>query len=193
MQGQAGRGNGVDGGFGGKELKVAEIRETRMRRELIAGSAFVADNATVRGEVHVADRASIWFGAVVRGDTERIEIGERTNVQDLAVLHADPGFPCWLGEGTTVGHAAVVHGATIERDCLIGIRAVVLNGARIGAGSIVGAGALVTEGTEIPPGSLAVGIPARVVRKLNDDDRARISHAAEHYVAAANRYRETEP
>lgn len=163
--------------------------DVRRRKELIAATAFVAETATLLGNVTVGEQASIWFGAVVRGDSECIEIGARSNVQDLAVLHADPGFPCRLGDGTTVGHAAVVHGAIVEADCLIGIRAVVLNGARIGTGSIIGAGALVTEGTQIPPGSLALGVPARVIRPCTEEDRRRIVDAAEHYVAAGRQYR----
>lgn len=158
--------------------------------ELIDERAFVAPTAVVRGHVRIHAEASIWFGAVVRGDTERVEIGERTNVQDLAVLHADPGFPCRLGSDVTIGHAAVVHGATIESGVMIGIRAVVLNGAQVGHGSIIGAGAVVTEGTVIPPGSLAVGVPARVIRPVNESNQARIREGAKHYVAAAARYRQ---
>lgn len=160
--------------------------------ELIHATAYIAPSAVVRGAVRIGRDASVWFGAVVRGDTAPIEIGERTNVQDLAVLHADPGTPCVLGEDVTVGHAAVVHGATVESEVMIGIRAVVLNGAHVGRGSIVGAGAVVTEGTTIPPGSLAVGIPARVIRPVGERDQARIRHAAQHYVAAAVRYREAD-
>lgn len=154
-------------------------------RDRVDPTAFVAANATVCGDVRVAAEASIWFGAVVRGDTESVRIGKRCNVQDLAVLHADPGSPCQLGDDVTVGHAAVVHGAEIGASALVGIRAVVLNGARVGSGSIVGAGAVVTEGTEIPPNSLAVGIPAKVVRQTTEKDLERIRHAAAHYVDAA--------
>ena len=160
--------------------------------ELIDATAYVAPTAVVRGVVRIAREASIWFGAVVRGDTAPIEIGQRTNVQDLAVLHADPDMPCRLGDDVTIGHAAVVHGATVESGVMIGIRAVVLNGAHIGRGSIIGAGAVVTEGTTIPPGSLAVGVPARVIRPVAERDQERIRHAAQHYVAAASRYREVD-
>jgi carbonic anhydrase/acetyltransferase-like protein (isoleucine patch superfamily) len=126
---------------------------------------------------------------VVRGDTESVEIGRGSNIQDLAVLHADPGFPCRIGDHVTVGHAAVVHGATVQEGALIGIRAVVLNGAVVGAGAIVGAGAVVPEGREIPAKHLAVGIPARVIRELTDEDLERLRETAQHYVEASRVYR----
>jgi len=165
--------------------------QTDFRSELIAGEVFIAGNATVRGSVTIGERSSIWFGAVVRGDTEVVEIGCRTNVQDLAVLHADPGYPCQLGDDVTVGHSAVVHGAIVESGALIGIRAVVLNGAKIGAGAIVGAGAVVTEGMEVPAGHLAVGVPAKVIRELTSEDSERLTRTAGHYVLAAQAYRES--
>ncbi len=164
--------------------------QTDFRSELIAEEVFIAGSATVRGSVTIGERSSIWFGAVVRGDTEVVEIGCRTNVQDLAVLHADPGYPCQLGDDVTVGHAAVVHGAIVESGALIGIRAVVLNGAKIGSGAIVGAGAVVTEGMEIPAGHLAVGVPAKVIRELTAEDSGRLTRTAGHYVLAAQAYRE---
>ncbi len=161
----------------------------RFRPELIAATALIAPGAIVLGDVTIADEVSIWFNAVVRGDSERIVVGRQTNVQDLCLLHADPGFPCLLGERVTLGHGAIVHGATVEDDCLIGMRAVVMNGARIGSGSIVGVGAVVTEGTIIPPGSLVLGTPGKVVRATEPRDLERIRHAAQHYVAAAAAYR----
>ena len=161
---------------------------TQFRPELVDASVFIAPGAVVLGDVTVGPRSSIWFGAVVRGDTESIRIGSETNVQDLCVLHADEGFPCVLGNRVTLGHAAIVHGAMIEDDALIGMRAVVMNGATIGAGSIVGVGTVVTEGTEVPPGSLVLGTPGRVKRPVTEQDRRRIVHAAGHYVAAARRY-----
>jgi carbonic anhydrase/acetyltransferase-like protein (isoleucine patch superfamily) len=142
----------------------------------------------VLGHVDIAAKASVWFHAVVRGDSERITIGEGCNVQDQAVLHADPGFPCLLGHRVTVGHAAIVHGATIEDDVLIGMRAVVMNGARIGRGSLVGVGAVVLEGMDIPPESVVVGMPATLIRRTSDKDWERIRHAANHYIAAAREY-----
>ena len=157
--------------------------------DLIAGNAFVAPGAVVRGEVHLGEQSSIWFNAVVRGDTESIRVGRRSNIQDLCVVHADPGFPTWIGDDVTIGHAAVIHGATVHDGALVGIRAVVLNGAVVGAGSIVGAGAVVTEGTQIAPGQLVVGIPARAVREVTEADRQRAQHAAVHYVEVSEAYR----
>lgn len=161
----------------------------RFRPEQVADSAFIAPNATVLGDVLIGEQSSIWFGAVVRGDTDTIRIGRETNVQDLCMLHADPGFPCLLGDRVTVGHAAIVHGATVEDDVMIGMRAVVMNGAKIGARSIVAVGSVVTEGTEIPPDSIAMGAPARVKRATESRDLDRIRHAAEHYVAAAAQFK----
>jgi carbonic anhydrase/acetyltransferase-like protein (isoleucine patch superfamily) len=155
------------------------------RPEQVAADAFVAPNATLLGDVTLGSQASVWYGAVIRGDIERIVIGSCSNIQDLVVLHADPGMPCLIGQRVTVGHAAIVHGAVVEDEALIGIRATVLNGARIGRGSLIGAGALVTEGTEIPPGKLAVGIPARVIRDLTAEDRARLDKTWKNYVRAA--------
>jgi carbonic anhydrase/acetyltransferase-like protein (isoleucine patch superfamily) len=163
---------------------------TRFRPEQVDPTAFLAPGVVVVGDVTIGAESSVWFGSVIRGDAEAIRIGRRTNVQDLCVLHADEGFPCALGDNVTVGHAAIVHGATIEDDVLIGMRAVVMNGARIGRGSLIAVGALVTEGVVIPPGSLVMGLPGQVVREVNDRDRERIRHAAEHYVEAAKRYRE---
>jgi carbonic anhydrase/acetyltransferase-like protein (isoleucine patch superfamily) len=163
----------------------------RFRPELVADSAYIAPNATVCGDVELAERASIWFGAVVRGDTESIRIGPETNIQDLAVVHADPGFPCQIGARVTVGHAAIVHGAKVDDEVLIGMRAVLLNGATIGAGSVVAAGSVVLEGMVVPPGSLVAGMPARIKREVDADVRARILAAAAHYVELAQRYRES--
>jgi carbonic anhydrase/acetyltransferase-like protein (isoleucine patch superfamily) len=162
--------------------------DTRFRAEQIAGTARLAPSATVRGDVWVGERSSIWFQAVVRGDTETVRIGAETNVQDACILHADPGYPCVLGDRVTVGHAAVVHGAQVEDDVMIGMRAVILNGARIGRGSIIGAGALVTEGTIIEPNSLVFGMPGKRVRETTVEQRDRIRQAAEHYVAAAQAF-----
>jgi carbonic anhydrase/acetyltransferase-like protein (isoleucine patch superfamily) len=127
----------------------------------------------------------VWYNAVLRGDLEPIRIGRQTNIQDLCLLHTDVGLPCILGDRVSLGHGAMVHGATVEDDCLIGIRAVVLNGARIGAGSIVAAGAVVAEGEEIPSGSVVMGMPGRVQRQVNASDRERIQHTASLYVTAS--------
>jgi carbonic anhydrase/acetyltransferase-like protein (isoleucine patch superfamily) len=164
----------------------------RFRRELVDASVYIAPTAVVQGDVTIGPQASIWHGAVIRGDSDRIHIGPQTNVQDLCVLHADAGFPCTLGERVTVGHAAVVHGATVEDDVMIGMRAVVMNGARIGAGSIVAVGTVVTEGTTVPPGSVVMGMPGKVVRQVGEADRQRIRRAAEHYVERARAAREVD-
>jgi carbonic anhydrase/acetyltransferase-like protein (isoleucine patch superfamily) len=161
----------------------------KFRPELIAADVLIAPGAVVLGDVTIGAESSVWFNAVVRGDSEKIVIGGQTNVQDLCVLHADPGFPCVLGDRVTLGHGAIVHGATVADDCLIGMRAVVMNGARIGAGSIVGVGAVVTEGTIIPSNSLVLGTPGKVIRATEPRDLERIRHAAEHYVSAARSYR----
>ncbi len=140
----------------------------------------------------IGEDSSVWFNAVLRGDCEALRIGRRTNIQDNCVLHADPGFPCVVGDGVTVGHGAVVHGAQVGDNVTIGMHAVVMNGARIGADSIVGVGAVVTEGTEIPPRSLVIGLPAKVKRSLTDEEVARNRASAEHYVENARRFRESE-
>jgi carbonic anhydrase/acetyltransferase-like protein (isoleucine patch superfamily) len=156
--------------------------------ELVHPSAYIAPNATLVGEVHVAAEASVWFGCVLRGDNAPIIIGPRTNVQDLTVIHTDTGKPCTLGEGVVVGHRAVLHSTTIEDRALIGIGAVVLNGAVVGREAIVGASTLVTEGMVVPPRHLALGIPARVVRELTDEEIERTCSFATHYVARAQAF-----
>ena len=129
---------------------------------------WIADSATVIGKVRLLNSASVWFGAVLRGDNEWIELGERTQVQDNATLHTDPGFPITIGHDCVIGHNAVLHGCTVASMSLIGMGAILLNGARIGSNCIVGAGALVTEGKEFPPRSLIVGAPARSIRALEE-------------------------
>ena len=161
---------------------------TRHRPELVDATAFIAPGAIVLGDVTLGAGASVWFGAVIRGDCAQVRIGAQTNIQDLCLLHADPGFPCTLGERVTIGHAAIVHGAVIEDDVLIGMKAVVMNGAQIGRGSLVAVGAIVTEGTIIPPGSVVMGQPAKIKRAVEPRDLERIRHAAEHYVQAAKVY-----
>jgi len=151
-------------------------------------SAWVADSAQVMGDVVLGEDVGIWFGVVARGDTAPIRIGERTNIQDLSVLHADVGQPLTIGTGVTVGHKAVLHGCTVGDNSLIGIGAVVLNGAKIGQGCLVGAGALVTEGKEFPDGSMILGSPARVVRQLTPEQLQGLRLSADHYVANARRF-----
>lgn len=145
----------------------------------LSKAAFVASNATVMGHVEVGEGASIWFGAVVRGDVEQIRIGDHSNVQDGAVLHGDPTLPTVLEDFVTVGHRAVVHSAHIERGCLIGIGAIVLNGVRVGAGSTIGAGAVVNR--DVPPRSLVVGVPGKVIRQMSDADVEELIEHAKKY------------
>jgi carbonic anhydrase/acetyltransferase-like protein (isoleucine patch superfamily) len=151
---------------------------------------WIAPDANLVGDVRIASGVSIWFGATLRGDSEPIEIGRGSNVQDNSVLHTDPGYPLVIGEGCTIGHKVMLHGCVIEDGALIGMGAIILNGARIGRGSLVGAGALVTEGKQIPQGSLVVGAPARVVRPLSADGAAQCAAAAEHYRERIGRYRD---
>ncbi|OLP17912.1 gamma carbonic anhydrase family protein [Leptolyngbya sp. 'hensonii'] len=145
----------------------------------LSHAAFVAANAIVLGNVEVAAGASIWYGAVIRGDVERIAIGACTNIQDGAILHGDPGKPTILEDHVTVGHRAVVHSAHIESGCLIGIGATVLDGVRVGQGSMVGAGAVVTK--DVPPRSLVVGIPAKILREVSDTEAAELLEHARNY------------
>ncbi|MEM9172064.1 MAG: gamma carbonic anhydrase family protein [Pseudomonadota bacterium] len=149
---------------------------------------WVADNATVLGKVTLKDRASVWFGAVLRGDMERITIGERTNVQDLSVLHTDAGFALDVGADVTIGHQVMLHGCQIGDGALIGIGSTILNGAVIGAGSLVGAHALITEGKHFPPHSLIMGTPAKVVRELEPAEVERLKASALHYAHNAARF-----
>ncbi|MBK8104336.1 MAG: gamma carbonic anhydrase family protein [Betaproteobacteria bacterium] len=155
----------------------------------IAATAWVADNAQVIGRVELADDASVWYGAVLRGDNDRITVGARSNVQDGSVLHADAGFPLTLGADVTVGHQAMLHGCTVGDGSLIGIQAVVLNGATIGRRCLVGAGAVVTEGKEFPDGSLILGAPAKAVRSITPEQVERLRFGAQHYVENAERHR----
>lgn len=155
----------------------------------IAPDAFVAYNAVIIGDVHIGPESSVWFGVVIRGDWERVRIGARTNIQDGSIVHADPGFPCLIGDGVTVGHRAIVHSAKVGDNVLIGMDATIMNGAVIGDDCVIGAGALITEGKEVPPRSLVLGAPARVVRELTDEEVARIRLSAMVYVGNGRTYR----
>ncbi len=147
----------------------------------IGKQVFVADSADVIGSVILGDRASVWFNAVIRGDTDTISIGAGSNVQDNAVIHTDPGIQVVIGENVTIGHSAVVHGCVIGDYSLVGINAVILNGAHVGRYCLIGANALVPEGMQIPDHSLVLGTPAKVVRQLNDDAVAGLRHSAQVY------------
>ena len=152
------------------------------------GSYWVADSAVLIGRVRLKRDASVWFNAVLRGDNEWIELGERSQIQDNATLHTDPGFPMTIGKDCVIGHNTILHGCTIGDHSLIGMGAILLNGAKIGARCLVGAGALVTEGKEFPDNSLIMGAPARVVRTLDEKAAKSVSFAAEWYVKRWNQY-----
>lgn len=161
---------------------VAQL-DTFLRKEPVLGrDVYLASTAVVLGDVTLGDHSSVWYGAVLRGDINRIVVGHHSNVQDNAVLHLADDFPCVIGNWVTIGHSAVVHACTIGDECLIGIGATVLDGAVIGEQSLVGAGAVVTPGTVIPPGSMVLGAPAKVKRALTPEDRAGLKHWAEKYV-----------
>ncbi len=151
---------------------------------------FIAWNAEVCGEVSIAEDASVWYSATLRGDLAPISIGRGSNIQDGAVVHADIGVPTRIGEWVTVGHGAIVHGAAVGDRCIIGMGAILLNNAAIGADSVVGAGALVTEGKQFPPGSLILGAPAKAVRALSEEELNKIRLSAEHYIEAAREARQ---
>jgi carbonic anhydrase/acetyltransferase-like protein (isoleucine patch superfamily) len=155
----------------------------------LAATAWVADSASVIGQVELADGASAWYGCVLRGDNDRLIIGRNSNVQDGSVLHTDPGLQLVIGDNVTVGHQCMLHGCSIGDGSLIGIQAVILNRARIGRNCLVGAGALITEGKEFPDGSMILGSPAKAVRPLTPEEIARIAMSSAHYVQLADRHR----
>jgi len=155
----------------------------------VSDQAWIAPGAYVIGRVRLAAGTSVWYGAVIRGDEEWIEVGAGSNVQDTCVLHADPGYPVTVGRDVTIGHHATVHGARVGDGALIGMGSVLLNGCEIGAGSIVGAGAVVSEGMIVPPRSLVLGVPGRVRRETTDDEAAANLRSAAGYAARAERHR----
>jgi carbonic anhydrase/acetyltransferase-like protein (isoleucine patch superfamily) len=155
----------------------------------IDASSYIADSANLIGKVTIEAKASVWDGVTIRGDNERITVGENSNVQEGTVMHTDMGFPLVIGKGVTIGHQAMLHGCTVGDGSLIGIQAVVLNGARIGKGCLVGAGALVTEGKEFPDHSLILGTPAKVVRTLTEEDLLRLQGSAASYVERGRRFK----
>ncbi len=151
---------------------------------------YIAPDAVLIGDVRLSRHANVWFNSVLRGDNEPLTLGEGSNIQDGCICHADPGFPLIVGDGVTIGHKAMIHGCTIGSGSLIGMSAIVMNGARIGQNCIIGAGTLVREGQEIPDNSLAVGVPARVVRQTDEKATALIRLSAESYVSKIARYRD---
>jgi carbonic anhydrase/acetyltransferase-like protein (isoleucine patch superfamily) len=154
----------------------------------VPASCWIAPSANVIGRVTLGEQCTVWFAAVLRGDSTSLTLGARVNVQDGAVLHGDDGFPLRIDADVTIGHQAMVHGCTVGEGSLIGIQAVLLNGAVIGAGSLVGAGALVTEGKQFPPRSLIVGSPAKLLRELTEEESARLRLSAAHYAHNGARY-----
>ena len=153
---------------------------------------WIAPNATVIGNVQLLKDASVWFNAVLRGDVELITLGQGSNVQDGAIIHTDPGFPCTIGKNVTVGHLAMLHGCEIGDGSLIGIGSVILNGAKIGKNCIIGSKALVTEGMEIPDGAMVLGIPGKVKKILNEEEQSVVSLGAEHYIQNYKKYKQLE-
>lgn len=165
------------------------IRAFRGVRPTIPASCYIDPGAQVIGDVVLGERSSVWPGAVLRGDVNTIRIGEETNIQDNSVLHEDSGgFPLNIGNRVTVGHSVVLHGCTVEDECVIGIGAIVLNGARVGKGSVVAASALVPEGMEIPPGSMVMGVPGKVRRSVSPEEQERFRENAAHYVELREHY-----
>jgi carbonic anhydrase/acetyltransferase-like protein (isoleucine patch superfamily) len=158
-------------------------------RPAVASSAFIAPGAVVLGDVTLGERSSVWYAAVLRGDMAPITIGDDTNIQDGTIVHVDEGVPCRIGRRVGVGHRVILHGCTVDDDCLIGMGSVLLNNVRVGTGSVIAAGAVVPEGTEIPPGSLVMGVPGRVVRKVDPGLTRRIEATWRHYVGQAERHR----
>lgn len=156
-----------------------------LQRPRIAESAYIASGAVVIGDVNIGENSSVWYNAVLRGDINRIVVGHHTNIQDNAVLHLEDDLACVVGNYVTIGHCAIVHACTVEDECLIGMGAVILDGAHIGKQSLIGAKTLVTQRMKIPEGSLVLGSPAKVVRALSDEERARLKPAAEKYARNA--------
>lgn len=157
----------------------------------IEGEVFIAPTATLIGNVLLKDKSSVWWGAVLRGDYERITVGERTNIQDNCIVHMDADFPVTLGNQVTVGHKAVLHGCTIGNNALIGINSVIMNDVVIGDDCLIGSNTLLTEGKQIPPRSLVVGSPGKIIRELSDEEVAEITEFSDRYVRNSKRYRET--
>jgi carbonic anhydrase/acetyltransferase-like protein (isoleucine patch superfamily) len=173
----------------GRMMRLMTVYRLAESAPVIAASAYVAPNAAVIGKVILAERATVWFGATLRGDNETISIGAGSNVQDSAVIHTDPGFPLTVGADVSIGHQAMLHGCTVGEGTLIGIQAIVLNGAVIGKGCLVGAGALITERKVFPDGSLIIGAPAKAVRQLSAEERENLLKVAANYAERGAYYR----
>ena len=169
-------------------MNTEEIKATLKKPISKGNDVFIAPNATVLGNVVLGNEVSIWFGAVLRGDNDLIQIGDRSNVQDNAVIHVDPNCPVIIGEECIVGHSAIIHGATIANNVLVGMHSTILNRASIGEFCIIGANALVTEGTQIPPYSLVMGTPAKVVKQITPEQVEKIKQNAQNYVSLSKVY-----
>jgi carbonic anhydrase/acetyltransferase-like protein (isoleucine patch superfamily) len=152
-------------------------------------TAFVAPTAVVMGDVELGEESSVWYTAVLRGDTAPIRIGNQVNLQDGTIVHVDDGVPCTVGDRVGVGHRAILHGCTVEEECLIGMGSILLNRVVIGRGSLIGAGALLPEGMRVPPGSVVMGVPGKVVRSIDAELTRRIAQTWQHYVEQAKRHR----
>jgi carbonic anhydrase/acetyltransferase-like protein (isoleucine patch superfamily) len=171
-------------------LRGPRVSDFNLTVTKISPTAYVHPDAIVTGDVTLGERVSVWPTAVIRGDTDRITIGDDSNVQDGTVVHVDHGVPTVIGRRVAIGHRAIVHGATIADDCLIGMGAILLNNVRVGSGSIVAAGSVCPEGMEIPPNSLVLGVPGRVRRETTLQERERIRHTVDSYLKLQERYRE---
>lgn len=165
------------------------IRPFRGHVAQVAASAYIDPSAQVIGQVAIGERSSIWPCAVIRGDVGLIRIGDESNIQDNSTLHSDDGFPLTIGNRVTVGHQVMLHGCTVEDECLIGIGAIILNGARIGKGSVIAAAALIPEGMDVPSGSLVMGVPGKVKREVTAEEQLRFAENLQHYVEKAELYR----
>ena len=169
-------------------MATSPLRPFRGNTPRVADDAFIADNAVLIGDVEIGSGSSVWFGVVIRADSSKITIGERSNVQDMSMLHSDEDAPCTIGNDVTIGHGALVHGCTVEDGAQISMGAIVLSHARVGAGAIVGAGALVPEGAVVEPNTIVMGVPAKPRRAVTEDDRARTIGAARHYSELGREY-----
>ena len=168
-------------------MPVFSLKERRV--ELRGAQHYIAWDATLAGSIVLEHAVNIWFNVVIRADNDRVHIGEATNIQDATIVHVDEGKPALIGNRVGVGHRVILHACIVEDDCLIGMGSILLNDVRVGRGSVIAAGAVVTEGMQVPPESLVMGVPARVVRHVDDGLRARIKETWEHYVAEAERHR----
>lgn len=157
------------------------IKELKDRKTNINKSAFIAENSMVVGDVTIGENSSVWYSAVIRGDLEKIVIGDNTNIQENSTVHNDKGFPVNIGHNVTIGHNCIIHGCTINNNSLIGMGSIILNGAKIGVNTIIGAGSLVTQNKEIPSGVLCMGSPAKVIRKLTEEEIKSLKDSADHY------------